>query len=123
MHTESKRQQRFGGVIQQDLADIFLREASVWLPGTLITVTRVRMTPDLGIARVYLSFFNTKDETEALNKVQSKKGEIRYKLGNKVKNQVKNVPELEFFIDDSASYTEKMDRLFDKIQKERPSEQ
>lgn len=81
------------------------------------------MTPDLGIARVYLSFFNTKDETEALNKVQSKKGEIRYKLGNKVKNQVKNVPELEFFIDDSASYTEKMDRLFDKIQKERPSEQ
>lgn len=118
MSTESKRQQRFGGVIQQDLAEIFLREGNAWLPNVMITVTRVRMTPDLGIARVYLSFFNTDDPEEAIKKIKSRIKDIRYKLGNKIKNQAKNVPELEIFEDNSAKYTEEMDELFDKISKE-----
>lgn len=117
MSTESKRQQRFGGVIQQDLAEIFLREGNAWLPGTMITVTRVRMTPDLGIARVYLSFFNTSNAEEAIQTIQSRTKEIRYKLGSKIKNQAKNVPELEFFEDNSAKYSEQMDQLFDEINK------
>jgi ribosome-binding factor A len=117
MSTESKRQQRFGGVIQQDLAEIFLREGNSWLPGTMITVTRVRMTPDLGIARVYLSFFNSKDSEEPIKKIQSRTKEIRFKLGHKIKNQAKNVPELEFFADDSLQYSEQMDKLFDEISK------
>lgn len=118
MSTESKRQQRFGGVIQQDLAEIFLREGNAWLPNVMITVSRVRMTPDLGIARVYLSFFNTEDSEEAINKIKSRAKDIRYKLGNKIRSQAKNVPELEFFEDNSAKYTEEMDLLFDKIHKE-----
>ena len=118
MSVESKRQQRFGGVIQQDLAEIFLREGSAWFPGTMITVTRVRMTPDLGIARIYLSFFNVQDSEEAINKVRSHAKEIRYKLGKKIKDQAKNIPELEFFADDSLQYTEKMDKLFDEISKQ-----
>ena len=72
MSIESKRQQRFGGVIQQDLAEIFLKEGNAWFPGTMITVTRVRMTPDLGIARIYLSFFNAQDSEEAINKIREK---------------------------------------------------
>lgn len=118
MSTESKRQQRFGGVVQQDLAEIFLREGNTWLPGTMITVTRVRMTPDLSIARVYLSFFNTQETDEPIKKIQSRVKEIRYKLGNKIKNQVKIVPELEFFADDSLRYSEQMDKLFDEIGKQ-----
>jgi ribosome-binding factor A len=118
MSVESKRQQRFGGVIQQDLAEIFLREGNAWFPGTMITVTRVRMTPDLGIARIYLSFFNAQDSDEFINKIRSRTKEIRYKLGKKIKDQAKNVPELEFFADDSLQYTEKMDRLFDEISKQ-----
>lgn len=117
MSTESKRQQRFGGVIQQDLAEIFLREGNAWLPGTMITVTRVRMTPDLGIARVYLSFFNTSNAEEAIQTIQSRTKEIRYKLGSKIKNQAKNVPALEFFEDNSAKYSEQLDQLFDEINK------
>ena len=118
MSTESKREKRFGGAIQQDLAEIFLREGHSWLPNVMITVTRVRMTPDLGIARVYLSFFNTEDTEEATNKIKSRAKDIRFKLGNKIRSQAKNVPELEFFEDNSAKYTEEMETLFDKIHKE-----
>jgi len=117
MNTESKRQQRFGGVIQQDLAEIFLREGNLWLPGAMITVTRVRMTPDLSIARVYLSFFNTKESEESIEKIRSRTKEIRFKLGQKIKNQAKNVPELEFFADDSLEYSEQMNKIFDEISK------
>lgn len=118
MSTESKRQQRFAGVIQQDLAEIFQRESPVWLPSAMITVTRVRVTPDLAIARVYLSFFNAKDTKAAIATIKSHAGEIRYKLGTRIKNQARIVPHLEFFVDDTNAYVEHMDRLFDKISKE-----
>lgn len=123
MSTETKRQKRFGGVIQQDLAEIFLREGSAWLPNTMITVNQVKMTPDLGVARVYLSFFNMPDsEEEAINTVKDRAKDIRYKLGAKIKSQVKKVPELEFFLDNSVKYSEHMDQLFNEISKEKRQE-
>ncbi|GHE38422.1 30S ribosome-binding factor RbfA [Sphingobacterium griseoflavum] len=118
MGTESKRQQRFAGVIQQDLAELFQREGNAWAPGAFITVTRVRMTPDLAIARAYLSFLNTKTAKEDLANIQSKTNEIRYKLGTRIKNQARIVPQLEFFLDDTNEYVEHMDKLFDEISKE-----
>lgn len=118
MSAESKRQQRFSGVVQQDVADIFQKNGSLWLPGALVTVTKVRVTPDLGIARIYLSFLGVKDKEAAINVVRKNSTEIRYKLGAKIRNQVKVVPELEFFIDDSGDYAEHMEQLFDKINKE-----
>src|SRR5690554_7546998 len=87
MGIESKRQQRFAGVIQKDLAEIFLREGNTWLPGVMITVTRVRITSDLGIARVYLSFLPVKDPQEALEKIRHHGNEVRYKLGTRIRNQ------------------------------------
>lgn len=116
--TESKRQQRFASVIQQDLADIFQREGMVWAPDTLVTVTRVRVTPDLAIARVYLSFLNAKNIQEVIANIKSHAGEIRYKLGSRIKNQARIVPHLEFFVDDTNEYVERMDKLFEKISKE-----
>lgn len=118
MGTESKRQQRFAGIIQQDLGELFQREGNAWAPGAFITVTRVRVTPDLAIARVYLSFLNTKTAKEGLASIQSHTGEIRYKLGARIKNQARIVPQLEFFLDDTNEYVEHMDKLFDKISKE-----
>lgn len=118
MGTESKRQQRFAGVIQQDLAELFQRDGNAWAPGAFITVTRVRMTPDLAIARVYLSFLNTKTAKDDLGNIQSKTNEIRYKLGTRIKNQARIVPQLEFFLDDTNEYVEHMDKLFDEISKE-----
>ncbi|GGH04493.1 30S ribosome-binding factor RbfA [Sphingobacterium alkalisoli] len=118
MATESKRQQRFAGVIQQDLAELFQRDGRTWAPGAFITVTRVRVTPDLAIARVYLSFLNTNTAKDDIASIKTKTNEIRYKLGVKIKNQARVVPQLEFFLDDTNEYVEHMDKLFDEISKE-----
>lgn len=115
---ESKRQQKFAGVIQKDLAEIFQREGLNFLPSIMVTITKVRVSPDLAIARVYLSFFNSSNNTLALNTIKSHCNEIRYKLGNRIKDQVRIVPHLEFFLDDTSEYVEKMDKLFEKISKE-----
>ncbi len=115
---ESKRQQKFAGVIQKDLAEIFQREGMSFLPNTLVTITKVRITPDLAIARVFLSFFNTNNTSLSLNTVKAHASEIRYKLGARIKNQARIVPQLEFFLDDTNSYVERMDQIFDKISKE-----
>jgi ribosome-binding factor A len=115
---ESKRQQKFAGVIQQDLAEIFQREGMNFLPNIMVTITKVRVTPDLAIARVFLSFFNSADAAACLSTVKTHASEIRYKLGAKIKNQVRVVPQLEFFVDDTNDYVEKMDQLFDQISKE-----
>lgn len=115
---ESKRQQKFAGVIQKDLAEIFQREGMNFLPGIMVTITKVRVTPDLAIARVYLSFFNSTNNTLALNTIKSHSNEIRYKLGNRIKDQVRIVPQLDFFLDDTSDYVEHMDKIFDKISKE-----
>ena len=115
---ESKRQQKFAGVIQQDLAAILQREGSNYLPNTMITVTKVRVTPDLAIARVFLSFFNAPNPIVAVQTIKSHANEIRYKLGARIKDQVRIIPQLEFFVDDTSEYVERMDKLFDKISKE-----
>jgi len=118
MNMESKRQQKFAGVIQEDLAAIFQKEGLNMMPNTLITITKVRVTPDLAIARVFLSFFNTNNAQLALNTIKSHSSELRYKLGARIKDQVRIIPQLEFFIDDTSEYVERMDKIFDKISKE-----
>jgi ribosome-binding factor A len=115
---ESKRQQKFAGVIQEDLAAIFQREGMNYLPNTLVTITKVRVTPDLAIARVFLSFFNNTNSTVALQTVKLHASEIRYKLGSRIKDQVRVIPQLEFFIDDTSEYVDRMDKIFDKIHRE-----
>jgi ribosome-binding factor A len=84
----------------------------------MVTITKVRVSPDLAIARVYLSFFNSTNNTLAVNTIKSHTNEIRYKLGNRIKDQVRIVPQLEFFLDDTSEYVERMDKIFDKISKE-----
>lgn len=115
---ESKRQQKFAGVIQEDLAAIFQREGMTFLPNTLVTITKVRVTPDLALARVFLSFFNNANTQTALQTIKLHASEIRYKLGARIKDQVRIIPQLEFFIDDTSEYVERMDKIFDKIHKE-----
>lgn len=115
---ESKRQQKFAGVIQQDLAAIFQREGMNYLPNTMVTITKVRVTPDLALARIFLSFFNSGNTQLALQTIKSHANEIRYKLGSRIKDQVRVIPQLEFFVDDTSEYVERMDKIFDKISKE-----
>lgn len=115
---ESKRQQKFAGVLQEELAQVFQREGGAFLPNTLVTITRVRVSSDLAVAKVYLSFFNNTNTTLSINTVNAHAGEIRYKLGARIRHQVRVVPELTFFVDDTNEYVERMDHLFEKISKE-----
>lgn len=115
---ESKRQQKFAGVIQQDLAAIFQREGNNYLPNTMVTITKVRVTPDLAIARIFLSFFGNANTQLALQTIKQHASEIRYKLGSRIKDQVRIIPQLEFFVDDTSEYVDRMDKIFDKLSKE-----
>jgi ribosome-binding factor A len=82
----------------------------------------VRMSPDLSIAKVYLSIFNAENNELLLNELRAKSREIRYKLGEKIRNQVRVIPSIDFFIDDSMEYVSKMEKLFDAINKPKEGE-
>ncbi len=112
---ESKRQQQFARIIQKDLSEIFQRDAKHMFGEKFITITMVRVTPDLGIARVYLSFLMTKDKEAAIEDIQEKTKTIRQLLAQKIRNSVRVVPELHFYLDDTADYVSKIDALLDSL--------
>ena len=116
---ESNRQKKFAGLLQEELASIFQREGAAYLPNTLVTITKVRVSPDLAVAKVYLSFLNTNNTNLSVATVNSHAGEIRYKLGSRIRHQARVIPTLSFFVDDTNEYVERMDQIFDKIAKER----
>ena len=107
---DSIRQQKSARLIQKDLAEIFLLEGKNWFPNAMITVTQVRISPDMSIARVYLSLFAIKDKESLLQDISIRTNEIRKHLGNRIGKQVRIIPELKFFIDDSLDYMEKIDK-------------
>lgn len=113
---ESKRQRQFSSLIQKDLSEIFQRNtASLVGSHTFITVTDVRMSPDLGVAKIYLSFMLSDKQREILDMINMKKSEIRRQLGNKIGKQVRIVPELVFYLDDSADYAAHIDQLLSNL--------
>ena len=112
---ESKRQQKVGRQIQKDLGEIFQKDAQHLLTGSIVTVTAVRVSPDLGIARAYLSFLPEKNKNLLLESIQVNTKFIRQKLAERVRHQLRIVPHLQFYIDDTAEYAAKMDLLFADI--------
>jgi ribosome-binding factor A len=115
----SIRTERLASVIQKDLGEILQRNYQPM--GTFITVTRVRMTDDLSIAKVYLSIFSpNRDVAPVYKKIDDSQDEIRYLLASKIKNQVRRIPELLFFEDDSAEYVNKIEDLFSKVKGDNP---
>ncbi|NMD02440.1 MAG: ribosome-binding factor A, partial [Bacteroidales bacterium] len=89
----------------------FLRKGSEYAPGKLISITKVRVSPDLSFARIYLSIFPSTNINDVLQNVQDHSTRIRFDLGHKVRTQLRIVPDIAFFIDDSLDYIEKIDRL------------
>ncbi len=110
---ETTRQNKVARLIQKDLGEIFQRNMQTMFAGAMITVTKVHMTRDLSIAKVYLSIYG-KDPQNILKIVESSAKEIRRLLGMRIKNQLKAIPELRFFIDDSLDYIENIERLLKK---------
>ena len=115
LNMESTRQQKFSRLIQKDMSEIFQRESFSLFNGAMVSVTIVRMSPDLGLAKVYLSFMLAKDPEALLAIVRGKTAYFRNLLGKKIKHQVRKIPELNFYLDDSSEYASKMDQLFDEL--------
>lgn len=107
------RQQKVGRVVQKELGEIFQFDMKQHFPGVMITVTKVNVTRDLSIARAYLSLFGVRDKTGILDDIRLHAGELRYRLGNRIGKQVRVVPQLELYEDDSLDYIENIERLLD----------
>jgi ribosome-binding factor A len=108
---ESTRQQKISRLIQKDLGLIFQQESRNLFEGALITVTKVHVSKDLAIAKVHLSLFITSDKQVLLDKIRHHGRDIRHNLAQRVHNQLRVIPELQFFLDDSLDYIENIDKL------------
>ena len=111
---ETTRQKKVSKLIQKELSIIFQKEIHQFLGNILVTVTGVRVSPDLSVAKAYLSIFPVKNPAEALLILNDNKKIFRTLLGNSCRNQLRIVPELIFYLDDSAEYAEEIDRLLKK---------
>ncbi len=110
MDTESTRQQKVARQIQRDVAEIFQTEFRALFGGVLITVTAVRVSPDFGYAKIYVSLFPFSRGEEVLESLRRECWAIRKALGTRLRHQLKSIPEIEFFLDDSLEYIENIDR-------------
>jgi ribosome-binding factor A len=108
---ETTRQNKVARLIQKDLGEIFQQLGRDSFPGNMITVTKVVVAPDLAFAKAHLSLFGKTEKTELLKQINTHKKMIRLQLGNRIHNQIRVIPELEFFIDDSLDYIEKIENL------------
>lgn len=110
----SIRQNKVSSLLQRDLSDIFMQEGRNKFHNAMITVTKVEVTKDLSIARVFLSLFATEDKRKLMEEIREHAGEIRYVLGRKIKKQLRIVPELVFFHDDSLDHIDRIDELLNQ---------
>ena len=110
---QETRQNRICRLLQKELSLIFQSQTRA-MRGVMVSVTRVKVSPDLSICTAYLSIFPSEKGEELLQNIQRNSSQVRYKLGTRVRNQLRIIPELRFFIDDSLDYMERIDELLQK---------
>lgn len=125
---ESKRQKQVAQVVMGEMNDIFRREGMNMVKGGMVSISKVTVTPDLLEARIYLSLFQIEDTKAVINEIQGRTPEWRNLLGKKVRHQLRRVPELRFFLDDTLDHVYKMEELFKTLdikpeQDEEPTEE
>lgn len=114
----SIRIERLGAVLQKDLGEIL--QQNYQMSGTFITVTKVTLTPDLSIAKIYISVFAPdRDPETVFQYIDEHNSEIRYELAGRIRHQVRRIPELHFYVDDSAEYVNRIEKLFKKVKETR----
>ena len=107
---ETNRQRKIAGVLQRDLVDVLQKAAQDGMQGVIISVSKVSVSPDLGIAKVYVSIFPSQRREDILKGIVSNASLIRYELAKRTRNQLRRMPELIFFQDDSLDYIEELDK-------------
>jgi len=116
---EGKRQKQIGGLIQEELNKIFQKNGLNMIDGGMVSISSVKITPDLLEARVYLSFFQVADAKAALKKIQERSGEIKRDLGNSVRRQLRRITDIKYFRDETLDHVFKMEELFKQISTEK----
>ncbi|MBQ6191732.1 MAG: 30S ribosome-binding factor RbfA [Bacteroidaceae bacterium] len=107
---ETTRQNKIARLIQKELSDIFQKQTSA-MRGVLVSVSACRISPDLSVCRVYLSVFPSEKAEEIVQNINTNGRQVRYELGTRVGKQLRIIPELKFFVDDSLDYVEHIDEL------------
>ncbi|MEP7255555.1 MAG: 30S ribosome-binding factor RbfA [Ferruginibacter sp.] len=115
---EGKRQKQVAGLLNKELSDIFQRLGLSMMDGGMVSISSVKITPDLFEVRVYLSFFQIADSFAALKKIEERSWEIKKELTTRVRHQLRSMPNLTFYIDDTLDYVDKMEQIFKDIKKE-----
>jgi ribosome-binding factor A len=116
--TEGKRQKQVAIEISKELNDIFLKMGLNMMDGGMVSISSVKITPDLYEARIYLSLFQVKNPEAVLEKFKELSGEIRGELGKRMSHQLRIIPQLTFYLDDTLDYVFKIEKLLDDIKKE-----
>ncbi len=114
---ETKRQKQVAAVLEQELNSIFQYLGLTMIDGGMVSIANVKITPDLFDARIYLSLFKVADATDALKKIEERAWEIKKELASRVRHQLRSIPQLSFYIDDTLDYVDKMETLFKEIKK------
>lgn len=113
--TEGKRQKQVAAVLQQEMNDIFMRLGMNMMDGGMVSISKVQVTPDLLEARIYLSLFKMQDDKEVMKKIENKAWEVKRELSDRVKHQLRRIPVLHFYQDDTLDYVFKMENIFKEI--------
>jgi len=116
---ESKRQKQVAGLLNEEMNRIFQRLGLNMIEGGMVSIAGVKVTPDLLEARFYLSFFQVKDKTAALQQIEERHHEIKKELAAAIRHQLRNVPVLKFFEDETLDHVFRMEELFKKLSEER----
>ena len=116
--TEGNRQKQVAAEVSKELNEIFLKRGLTMMEGGMVSISSVKITPDLYEARVYLSLFQVKDPEAILKKFKDLSGEIRGDLGNRMRHQLRVIPHLTFYLDDTLDYVFKIEKLLDDLKKD-----
>jgi len=119
---DSTRQQKYNRLFQKEIGELFQKEGYNIYGKAFVTVVNVRVSPDLGIAKIYLSIFGSPDPQAVMAMIDKKNKDIRRMFGNQIRHQARIVPELKFFLDESLNYVDKMENLFKDIKPSKPTE-
>ncbi len=123
MQEESKRQKQVSGLLKEEISNVFQKLGLSMVDGGLVSVSSVKITPDLFEVRVYLSLFQVKDPQATLKKIEERSWEIKKDLVARVKHQLRSMPQLTFYIDDTLDYVFKMEEVFRKINEEKENKE
>ena len=112
---EKKRQKQIAGLLHEEMTQVFQRLGLNMLDGGMVSISSVKITPDLLEARIYLSFFQVKNTETALKKIEERAWEVKKEVAARVKHQLRRIPEFRYYLDDTLDHVFKMEELFKKI--------